>query len=441
MKVSLTSTSSNPIQSAEIAAKTCYCETPSHNESNYIQFVVDRINSGHHTILQHMHLQFRIEGVSRYALWSFFHNHRFYNTSQVSQRYVQVSQKNIYIPKSTHKEFKSIFNEMYKLYEKISTKLTEEYVKNNADQKLAVKLAQEDARYVLPICTTATLEHSIDGATLLKYTILAKTNECSEEVVKIVNEMNKCVTENCPGWSQIIQSITDIGEQNWDDTISVKNVFEGESESSASPCGNLKELSDIKQDELVRIHKALSSIPSVFSIDPSFSYLNTYNITFMKKISHCADSQNQRHRTAIAIRKPIKQMLCNEAYLEYYIPSSIKGNLKKEFKKSIEKIYKRIIATNDLTTMAYLLPNATLMEISESMGFGDFMSKARNRLCLCAQTEIRNITEEEVAQIKKIMPKTALSLLAKPCQSRKISTMFQEACPEKNRCSTIPKRP
>ena len=76
MKVSLTSMSNNSIQSAEIAAKTCYCETPQHNENNYIQFVADRINSGHHTILQHMHLQFRIEGVSRYALWSFFHNHR-----------------------------------------------------------------------------------------------------------------------------------------------------------------------------------------------------------------------------------------------------------------------------------------------------------------------------------------------------------------------------
>ena len=44
--------------------------------------------AGHHTTLQHATFQFAIENVSRQALWSFLHSHPFYNSEQVSQRYV-----------------------------------------------------------------------------------------------------------------------------------------------------------------------------------------------------------------------------------------------------------------------------------------------------------------------------------------------------------------
>src|SRR6478735_1992895 len=55
--------------------------------------------AGHHTTFQHAHFQFAIENVSRQFLWSFLHSHPFYNSEQVSQRYVEVRSGNVVMPK------------------------------------------------------------------------------------------------------------------------------------------------------------------------------------------------------------------------------------------------------------------------------------------------------------------------------------------------------
>ena len=48
----------------------------------------DIYQAGHHTTFQHAHFQFALANVSRQFLWSFLHSHPFYNSEQVSQRYV-----------------------------------------------------------------------------------------------------------------------------------------------------------------------------------------------------------------------------------------------------------------------------------------------------------------------------------------------------------------
>src|SRR6266511_1249325 len=54
--------------------------------------------AGHHTTFQHAHFQFALENVSRQFLWSFLHSHPFYNSEQVSQRYVEVKPGTTSIP-------------------------------------------------------------------------------------------------------------------------------------------------------------------------------------------------------------------------------------------------------------------------------------------------------------------------------------------------------
>ncbi len=54
--------------------------------------------AGHHTTLQHAHYQFTLDRVSRHCIWSFLHSHPFYNSEQVSQRYVEVQPGNTAIP-------------------------------------------------------------------------------------------------------------------------------------------------------------------------------------------------------------------------------------------------------------------------------------------------------------------------------------------------------
>ena len=54
--------------------------------------------AGHHTTFQHAHFQFALENVSRQFLWTFLHSHPFYNSEQVSQRYVEVKGGNYAVP-------------------------------------------------------------------------------------------------------------------------------------------------------------------------------------------------------------------------------------------------------------------------------------------------------------------------------------------------------
>src|SRR3989338_9995207 len=54
--------------------------------------------AGHHTTIQHATFQFILDKVSRQFIWSFLHSHPFYNSEQVSQRYVHVASENFTIP-------------------------------------------------------------------------------------------------------------------------------------------------------------------------------------------------------------------------------------------------------------------------------------------------------------------------------------------------------
>src|SRR5262245_51500187 len=102
-EVRLQSAFADPYNNAVATARTCYSsvvvtpEDVGRDESSRSQR--DRIakstyEAGHHTILQHATFQFVLEKVSRQALWSFLHAHPFYNSEQVSQRYVRVKAGN-----------------------------------------------------------------------------------------------------------------------------------------------------------------------------------------------------------------------------------------------------------------------------------------------------------------------------------------------------------
>ena len=62
------------------------------------KIATETYEAGHHTTIQHATFQFTLEHVSRQAIWSFLHSHPFYNSEQVSQRYVEVKPGNVVMP-------------------------------------------------------------------------------------------------------------------------------------------------------------------------------------------------------------------------------------------------------------------------------------------------------------------------------------------------------
>jgi len=96
-KVRLVNAFERPFENVVATARTCYSskgivteDQASARPERRDALAKSIYAAGHHTTFQHAHFQFAIENVSRQFLWSFLHSHPFYNSEQVSQRYVEV---------------------------------------------------------------------------------------------------------------------------------------------------------------------------------------------------------------------------------------------------------------------------------------------------------------------------------------------------------------
>lgn len=176
--------------------------------------------AGHHTTFQHATFVFVLDGVSRLALWSFFHAHPFYNSEQVSQRYREVSGRTMVTP-PLEGEALEVYRRAVgralagyrRLVALLAPALAQRYAlvfparARSRDAALQRKVqadvqkrAQEVARYVLPLATPAHLYHTINALTLLRYYALAGQPDAPEEVRAVVQAMVQAVLEQDPGF-------------------------------------------------------------------------------------------------------------------------------------------------------------------------------------------------------------------------------------------------
>ena len=193
-EVKLVGAIQSPYDLSIATARTCYSAkgiiTPEEvSATKEAKTLRDRIaastrEAGHLTTRQHAHFVFALDRVSRKFIWEFLHSHPFYNSEQVSQRYVKVKGGHFTIPTlepSKKRRFEKILNLQMEAYEKLIVLLmpsvSKEYFrifKNRKAsekrwQKVIEKKAYEVARYILPIATQAYLYHTVSALTLLRY--------------------------------------------------------------------------------------------------------------------------------------------------------------------------------------------------------------------------------------------------------------------------------
>ena len=114
-RVTLIAAFDRPYEHAVAAARTCYsgggivsadqvsgvgqsAEKQAMRAEQRDRIAHSTFKAGHHTILQHGHVSFGLDAVSRHFVWSFLHSHPFYNSEQVSQRYVEVKPDLVTVP-------------------------------------------------------------------------------------------------------------------------------------------------------------------------------------------------------------------------------------------------------------------------------------------------------------------------------------------------------
>jgi hypothetical protein len=157
--------------------------------------------------------------------------------------------------------------------------------------------------------------------------------------------------------------------------------------------------------------------------------------TFRKRMSHTADSQDQRHRMTPASRPVLSAHYTGRP--DYIRPplvdldSECRDLYDRTMKKAWEGI-NRLLAEGAAPEEAlYLLPNAVRVRFTESSDLLNLHHKHTMRLCYNAQEEIWRASREEALQIREVHPRIGAFLLP-PCGRRDLAGA-RPICPEGTR--------
>jgi hypothetical protein len=158
--------------------------------------------------------------------------------------------------------------------------------------------------------------------------------------------------------------------------------------------------------------------------------------TFRKKISHTADSQDQRHRMTPASRPLLAAHLDDDpdvvtpALIPHAGPA-VEALYRESMERSWEGIRELRSRGVDAATAAYLLPNAVALRFTESADLLALQHKLAMRLCYLAQEEIWQASLAEARQVAEVNPRIGAHLLP-PCTLR-LRAGLKPYCPEGKR--------
>ncbi|OGR83180.1 MAG: hypothetical protein A2636_01960 [Elusimicrobia bacterium RIFCSPHIGHO2_01_FULL_64_10] len=490
----------DPYDNAVAAARTCYSsEVVSSDDVRKDEAARARRDAiaksiylaGHHTTLQHASFQFAIERVSRNCIWSFLHSHPYYNSEQVSQRYVRVAPENFSVPvlpescRGVYFEaVEGLMRAYQTLQEVLEPVVRSEHGKifpaRDVSQKRwkswIQKRCQEVARYVLPLATHAHLYHTISGVTLLRYLRLCRTFDVPREQEILVRKMAEAVREWDPDFLKNAEDPLPIeetpeyaffpggmGAEGRESAVKFLKEFDGSLGGRTSLLVDHKPNSEKVMAGAVRNMLALpageldDARAVALVMDPARNPLlsETMNLThhskltramvhphftFRKKISHTADSQGQRHRTVPGSRPVLARHAADSP--DYVTPDLIRRSPRAEevYVSAMNDLWGRIVRLReqgaDPEAALYLLPNAFPIRFEESGSLLDFHHKWVHRLCYTAQEEIWNCCVEEVSQVEEVFPDIGRHLRA-PCALRRTAGR-KPFCPEGDRFCGVP---
>lgn len=499
----LTNTFTRTFDNSVAAARTCYApriiSSDEVAKDDRAREVRDRIaretyQAGHHTTLQHAHFQFAIEHVSRQLLWSFLHAHPFYNSEQVSQRYVEVKAGSALVPDLPAPElalYRATQERQFAAYHTLSEILTpvceaayfglfpgrrKDLARWGSQIK---KRAQEVARYVLPIATFAHLYHTVSGLTLHRYHRLAQSLDVADEQRLLIDSMVAAVSAEDPLFFRDIEDPLPLAEtpeyrllvdHGSPDGVGGERArgfareFDSELDGRASKLVDYKvnaeavlaqgvrsslgfsraELSD--DEAIARILSPAENVLfaqslTLTTLSKSSRALGHPHYTFKKKLSHSADSQDQRHRMTPASRPVLPTQYAGGA------PDAVVPDLIARTPAALDLYWQvvgesfasvdRLLDAGVTPTLAlYLLPNGFPIRFEESGDLLHLHHKWTSRLCYTAQEEIWRASLDEVQQVRQIHPRIGVHLMP-PCTLR-AQAAVRPTCPEGTRFCGVP---
>ena len=178
---------------------------------------------------------------------------------------------------------------------------------------------------------------------------------------------------------------------------------------------------------------------NVSTHSPLMRTLAHAHYTFRKKLSHTADSQDQRHRTVPGSRPLLSRSV--PARVDVIEPELIREDpaCHALFREAVEAAWDaraRLLARGVAPELAlYLLPNALAIRFEESGALLDLLHKWTMRTCLNAQREIWQASMDEVEEVRAVHPELVRHV-GPPCFVR--SGLVRPRCTEGTHFCGVP---
>ena len=474
-QVTLRNSFAHPYDSAIAAARTCYAPRLIAPEE-----VTDKQRSligaatfygGHHTVYQHAHFEFGLENVSRQFVWSFLHAHPFYNSEQQSQRYVRLDRAHAYIPDMSNlfgaeKIFEAAVAHSWDAYRQLTALLLDDARGILGDiwhlgpqshprraekvERQAEKRAIEVARYVLPVAAATTMVHTLSGIVLHRLWRMQAASDTPAEARAVIGAMVECVRqvdpqffdrfdsgslEELPEWSagsdgaQAETQAREFDARLGGRTSQLVDYSSAAPRVLADAYRAVVGLSEAACPDAEALDRMLNPARNTYRLEtlnvgvhaPLMRPLQHAHFTFAKRISHTADSQDQRHRMVPGSRPLL--VLSDTRAPDFVTPMLIRGNAR------AREVYEQAMADawaakNELLDRGvpaefalYLLPNAKVIRLVESGSLLHLLHKWTMRTCFNAQEEIYQASMEEVDQVRAALPVLA-RYIGPPCYLR-----------------------
>jgi thymidylate synthase ThyX len=473
--VTLRTAPAAPFDGAIAAARTCYAprvigvDEVTERQRETIGPLT--FNAGHHTIYQHAHFEFGLENVSRQFVWSVLHAYPFYNSEQSSQRYVKLNEPRAFVP-PLDGEARAVYEHAivraWDDYAKLSALLLPEafgimkqlrYVTPRASaqrlsriEKEADKKAIEVARYVIPIAAMTSMVHTVSGITLHRLRRMAQVGDTPIEAQQVIGAMVDLVNRHDPRFFDRIgpdpierDAAPEAGfrrpaggadrfAREFDQRLGgrVSRLVDAsdcaESLVAEAVRATFGQASDELSDDEA-IDRVLNPARNRYRLDmlnvsyhsPLMRALHHASYTFARRISHTADSQDQRHRMVPASRPLLTFAVTREP--DFITPRLIQATpaAAAVFHESMRAAW---AACNRLLELGvpiefavYVLPNALAVRMIESGPLIALVHKWTQRTCFNAQEEIYDASMDEIAQVRERHPRLGRHI-GPPCVIR-----------------------
>jgi thymidylate synthase ThyX len=464
-----------PFDGAIAAARTCYSPrviaAAEVTDSQRDSIGALTFDAGHHTVYQHANFEFGLENVSRQFVWTFLHSYPFYNSEQSSQRYVKLKEPRAFVPPIGGEAldvYEGAIVRAWDRYAELSVLLKDDahtilkelrYVRPTTNperlkqvDKDAEKRAIETARYVIPIAAFTSMVHTVSGIVLHRLQRMVNTGDAPHEARMVIAEMVRLVHEWDPLFFAKVgrgpMTAGEVPEATFPQSHCGGDDYAAEFDARLN--GSWSRLRDASPDAEEIVAAAVRSVFGLtagemsdddaldrvmnparngYRLDilnvsyhaPLMRALHHATYVFDKRLSHTADSQDQRHRMVPASR-PL-MTFTDTARPDYITPRLIAANPRARalYDAAMNDAWaakNRLLALGvPLEFALYVLPNAKTLRFIESGSLLALLHKWTLRTCFNAQEEIYLASMDEVAAVRALHPRIGRHI-GPPCVIR-----------------------